>query len=304
MTSAVWLRRRSGLWLFALAAIYCASACGQQATPPRLQEVHIGIQVRQTDGTPINYLGAKNFNVSTGGRSFPVVVTRPSSKSAGPNAIQTRLLLILPSPPAAGGADLLSEAIDQLGPVWREGWQVAVRTPQGGLTPYVASEEELQQALREFTVAIATDQAAIDTLKDFAGRRVVMAVSNGDYGSLCSLGNAAAGVEAMLYKVGGNPNENYSYYDISGRSDNITAPYMAQAELSVDDVLPERSFGTAIRDARNDARSYYDLSLRVEPGTSSLALSISLAPPYRVTAQAYTPTSDLRPEVVLVQKSR
>jgi hypothetical protein len=303
MTSAVWSRRLSGLWLFALAVVYCASAFGQQAAAPPLQEVHIGLQVRQTDGTPINYLRAKNFNVSTGGRSFPVVVTRPSSKSAGPNAIQTRLLLILPFPPEPGGPDFLSEAIDELGPVWREGWRVAVRTPQGGLTPYVGREEELQRALREFTAGNSTDQAAIDTLKDFAGRRVVVSVSKGEYGSLGSLGKAAAGVEAMLYEVGENRNENYSYFDAPGMTDNIAKPYIAQAELSVDDVLPERSFRTAIKDARTDARSYYDLSLRVERGTSSLALGISLDPPYRVTAQAYAPTSDLPPEVVLVRKS-
>ena len=160
MTSAVWLRISSGLWLVRTRSRLLFKCHGQQGAPPGLQEVHIGVQIRQADGTPINYLRAKNFNVSSGGRSFPVVVTRPSAKSSGPNAIQTHLLLILPSPPTAGGADLLSEAIEQLGPVWREGWRVAVRTSEGGLTPYVASEEELQQAIREFTVASSTDQAA------------------------------------------------------------------------------------------------------------------------------------------------
>jgi hypothetical protein len=169
-----------------------------------LQEVHIGLQIREYDGTPINYLRAKNFKVSAGGKSLPVRVTRPSLKNSGRHAIQTRLLLILPSPPAPGGADLLSEAIDQLNTVWREGWRVAVRTPEGGLTPYVGSEEELRQAFREFTVAHSTDQAAIDTLKDFAGRRVVVTVRN------FALRRAAAGAQAMLYNVGGDPNDNYS----------------------------------------------------------------------------------------------
>jgi hypothetical protein len=84
---------------------------------------------------------------------------------------------------------------------------------------------------------------------------------------------------------------------------NNTETYTAQVEFSVDDVRSERSFGTAIRDARNDARSYYDLLLHVEPGTSSVAVGISLDPPYRVTAQAYTPESGSPPEVVLLPKS-
>jgi hypothetical protein len=303
MTSAVSIRRLSDVWLLTLAAVGCATASGQQAPPSLLQEVHIGIQIRQLDGTPINYLKAKDFNVSAGGRSFRVSVTRPSLKRASPDSVQTRLLVILPSPPATGGADILSEAIDQLNPVWREGWRVAVRTPQGRLTPYVSSEQELQQAIRQIPTGQSTDRAAVDTLKDFAGRRLVMAVSNGDYGSLGSLGKAAAGVQAMLYNVGGNPYDNYSYRDTGGMTDNIAKPYVAQAQFFVEDERAERTFGTAVRDARNDARSYYDLSLQVEPGTSSLTLSISMELPYRVTAQAYTPTSDPPPEVVLVQKS-
>ena len=301
MSSALWSRRLSVVRLFAFVILCCATASGQQPAPPPLQEVHIGVHIRQPDGTPVNYLKARDFNVSAGGRSLPVRITRPSPKRTA-NAVQTRLLLILPSPPASGGADLLSEAIDQLGPVWREGWQIAVRTPEGGLTPYVASEQELLQAIRQIPTGQSADQAAVDTLKDFAGRRVVMAVSNGDYGSLGSLGKAAAGVQAMLYNIGGNPYDNYSFSDPDVMTDNIAKPYIAQAQFFVEDVRAERSFGTAVRDARNDARSYYDLSLQVEPGTSSLTLSISMEPPYRVTAQAYAPTSDPPPEVVLVQK--
>ena len=212
MTSAVALRRLSDVPLFALLVVYCATSSGQPAAPPPLQEVHIGVQIRQLDGTPVNYLKARDFNVSAGGRSLPVRIIRPPTKRAA-NAVQTRLLLILPSPPASGGADILSEAIDQLGPVWRDGWQVAVRTPEGGLTPYVASEQELLQAIRQIPTGQSTDQAAVDTLKDFAGRRLVMAVSNGEYGSLGSLGKAAAGVQAMLYNVGGNPYDNFSFSD-------------------------------------------------------------------------------------------
>jgi hypothetical protein len=241
--------------------------------------------------------------------------------------VQTRLLVVLPSPPASGGADILSEAIGQLRPVWREGWQVAVRTPEGGLTPYIASEEELRQALREFTVAHSTDQAAIDTLQRFAGRRLVMTVWNGDYRTLSMLGKAASSVQAMLYNVGGNPDDNYSdgeaekgstaplpsYGHVGGISAapaaggmtvvNNAETWTMPVQFSIDDVRAERSFGTAVRDARNDARSYYDLSLQVDPGTSSVGLSLSIEPPYRVTAQAYSLTSDPPPDVVLLQKS-
>jgi hypothetical protein len=301
MTSAVSLRRSSDIWLFALVALYCTTACGQKTAPPPLEEVHIGVQIRQLDGTPIGNLKAKDFNVSVSGRSFPLIITRPTVKRAAPDSVQTRLLLILPYPPAPSGADFLSEPLNQLNPVWREGWQVAVRTPQGGLTPYVASEQELLQAIRQIPVGRSTDEAAIDTLTDFPGRRVVIAVWNGDYGTLGSQRKAANGVQAMLYNVGGNPYDNYSYVDSGGMTDNIAKPYIAQAQFSVDDARTERNFGTAIRDARNDARSYYDLLLRVDPGTSSIAVGISIDPPYRVTAQAYTSTSDPPAAVVLIQ---
>jgi hypothetical protein len=323
MTSAVWLRKLSDFWLLALAVVGCATASGQRPAPPAIAEVHIGLQIRQLDGTPINYLKAKNFKVSVSGRSLPVRVRRPSLKRATAGKVQTRLLLILPSPPAPGGPDVLAEAIDKLTPVWREGWQVAVRAPQGGLTPYVSSEKELQQALREFTFAHSTDQAAIDTLKGFAGRRLVMTAGNG------ALGQAASGVQAMLYDVGGNPDNNYSYGDgvrgstgslpsygdhVDGTSAgpaaggmhvvNNTETYTAQVDFFVEDVRAERSFGTAVRDARSDARSYYDLVLQIDPGVSRIAVGISIEPPYRVLAQAYTPISGPPPEVVLIQERR
>src|SRR5271170_3795378 len=269
MTSAVSLGRSSDFWLLALATVGCATVSGQQGAPPALQEVHIGVQIRQLDGTPINYLKAKDFKVSVGGRSLPVRVTRPSLKRAAADSVQTRLLLILPSPPASGGADVLSEAIDQLNPVWREGWQVAVRTPQGGLTPYVASEEQLVQAIRQGPVTHSTDQAAIDTLKDFAGRRLAMAVWNGDYSMLYAMGNAAMGAEAMLYNIGGNSSDNYSYGDavrgstpslpsygehVDGASAgpaaggmtvvNNTETWSAPVQVSIDNVRAERSFRT------------------------------------------------------------
>ena len=106
MSSALWSRRLSVVRLFAFVILCCATASGQQPAPPPLQEVHIGVHIRQPDGTPVNYLKARDFNVSRGGRSLPVRITRPSPKRTA-NAVQTRLLLILPSPPASGGADLL-----------------------------------------------------------------------------------------------------------------------------------------------------------------------------------------------------
>ena len=82
----------------------------------------------------------------------------------------------------------------------------------------------------------------------------------------------------MLYNVGGNPYDNYSFSDSSGMTDNIAKPYFAQAEFFVNDVRTERSFGTAVRDARNDARSYYDLKFAgrardVQPHTQHLLRS-------------------------------
>jgi hypothetical protein len=325
MPFAVCLRTLSGMCLFTLAVVCCAAAHGQQPAPPPLQAVHIGVQIRQYDGTPINFLRAKNFKISVGDKPLRVQVERPSSKSTGANAIQTRLLVILPSPPAPASADLLSEAIDQLGPVWHEGWQVAVRTPEGGLTPYTASEEELQQALHELFIAHATEQLAIDTLRDFAGRRVVMTVSKGDNGTGYTLGKAAASVQAMLYNVGGNPYDNYSYGNgevgstgslplYGERGDgasagpatggmhvvNNTETYTAQANFYVENVRAERSFGAAIRDARNDARSYYDILVQVTPRTPSMVLGISVGFPYQMRAQAYTSTSDPPPDLVLL----
>jgi hypothetical protein len=329
MTFTGSLRRASGVRRFAFLAACCAIAAGRQSAFAQSQEVHISVQVRRLDGDPVGNLKSKNFHVSANGQSLFVTLARPSLKKVAPDSVQTRLLLILPSATFSNAGDPLSEAIDQLKPAWRAGWQIAVLTPQGALTPYLASEQSLVRAVQQPTVTPISYRAAIDSLKDFSGRRLVMVVWDRDYGTLFALRKAARDVQAMLYNIGGNPEDNYSYGEaekgstsslpaygtnLNGASSgpsvgglavvNNTEIWSAPVALAIDDVHAERSFWTAIRDAMNDARNYYDLRIQMDPSIAQIGLRISADSPLRVTAQAYTFTSDTPPEVVLLSKTR
>ena len=172
-------------------------------------------------------------------------------------------------------------------------------TPQGALTPYLASEQSLVRAVQQPTVPPISYRAAIDSLKDFSGRRLVMVVWDREYGTLFALRKAARDVQAMLYNIGGNPDDNYSYGEaekgstsslpaygtnLNGASSgpsvgglavvNNTEIWSAPVALAIDDVHAERSFRTAIRDAMNDARNYYDLRIQMDPSIAQIVTSL------------------------------
>jgi hypothetical protein len=322
MTFAVISRRvRSAAFLAC-----CMVAAGQESLS-QSQVVHIAVQVRQLDGSPVGNLKAKDFQILASGKPLSVTVARPSLKGAVPNSVQTRLLLILPSETSSSSAQRLSSMLDQLKPAWQAGWQIAMLTAQGQLTPYLTNEQSLTQALHQPATPPVSYQAAINTLRDFPGRRLVMTTWNHDYGSLFMLRKAAMDVQAMLYNIGGDPYDNYSLGDAEQRSTpslpaygatldgaspgpadglsvvNNTEIWSAPAALAIDDVHAERSFHTALRDAISDARNYYDLSVEVDPDVAQVGLRISADGALRVSAQAYTLMSRTPPEVLLLSKT-
>jgi hypothetical protein len=310
-----------------LLLIFCVAGSCQQSNVLPSEEVHIGIQLRQLDGDPIDDLTAKDFRVSASNRTLPLTLARPSVKRANLYPVLTRLLVIFPPSTMQNRDDLVSQTIAQLKPVWSKGWQIALLTPEGELTPYVSSEQRLRQAVHRTTITHDTYGEAIDTLKAFAGRRLVIVMSDGRNGTLYGLRKAAQGAQAMLYDVGGNIFDNYSYGEAEKGSTpslpaygaggygasagpvsggfivvNNTETWSSAAQLSIDDVHAERSFHAAVKDAIIDARNYYDLGVEVEVGTTSLTLGISVHEPYRITAQAYTKTSRPAPNLVLLQQ--
>ena len=293
---------------------------------PSTKEVHISVQLRRLSGAPVDHLSVADFRVSVGAQVFPLTLARPSLKKRTPGSVPTRLLVIF-SPPAMQGAnDPIPHAVEELKPIWSRGWQVGLLTPEGQLIPYTSSKTELQHLANQTLGPKQTYNDALQTLQTFPGRRLVVYMSDEQYKAPPGLVKAAHDAEAMLYDVGGDIFQNYTYGEaekgsppplpscgagLNGPSpgppfggltvvDN-TEIWSAPAQLSIDDVHNERSFGGAISDAIRDARNYYELRLQVPAKTAWLVLGVSVTGDYRLTAQTYTPGQNTAPGLVLLR---
>ena len=311
--------------LLAVLVISGEPSLSQLPAHPSTEEVRISVQLRRLDGNPIDHLSAADFRVSAGTRIFPLTVVRPASKKVMPDSVPTRLLVIF-SPPATQEAnDPIPQTLEKLKPVWQRHWQVSLLTPEGQLTPYASSEMELQHLAHQNVAPKQTYDDALQMLKTFAGRRLVVYVSYGQYKAPDGLAKAARDAEAMLYDVGGDIDRNYSYGeaekgstfslpaygaglygDFPGPVGGLTVvnnveTWSAEARLSISDVHNERSLGGAISDAIRDAGNYYELRLQAPVQTAWLVLGVSVAGDYRLTAQAYTPGQNTAPGIVLLR---
>jgi hypothetical protein len=293
---------------------------------PSTQEVRISVQLKRLNGDPVDHLLVADFRVSVGAQVFPLTLVRPALKKSTPDSVPTRLLVIF-SPPAMQGAnDPIPQAIEKLKPIWSRGWQVGLLTPEGQLTPYASSKTELQQLTNQTVGPKQTYADALQNLQTFPGRRLVVYMSYGQYKAPPGLAKAAHDAEAMLYDVGGDIFQNYTYGEAEKGSTpplpsygaglygpspgppfggltvvNNTEIWSAPAQLSIGDVHNERSFGGALSDAIRDARNYYELRLQVPPQTAWLVLGVSVTGNYRLTAQTYTPGQNTAPGLVLLR---
>jgi hypothetical protein len=298
---------------------------GQLHSGPSTEEVRIEVRLTRLNGDPIDHLSVADFRVSVGAQKFPLTVARPALKGQTPDSVPTRLLVIFSPPTMQGGRDPIQQAIEKLKPVWRRGWQVSLLMPEGQSTPYASSEAELLHLAHQSTAPKQGYEEALQALRTFPGRRLVVYVSDGQSKTLNGLAKAAKDAEAMLYDVGGDLSQNYVYGEAvkgstfslpsygaglyganPGPAGGLTVvnnveTWSAPAELAIGDVHNERSLHGAISDAIRDSGNYYELRLEVPVQTAWLVLGVSVTGDYRLTAQTYTPGGNTAPGLVLLR---
>ena len=297
----------------------------QQAAPPHSEEVRIGVQLRWLNGDPVNHLSPSDFRVSLGAQTFPFSVARPASKKNTSASVPTRLLVIFSSPASRESSDPVSGALKKLKPVWHLGWQVSLLTPDGRLTSYASSENELRHFLNSAAAPKQSWANALQALQAFPGRRLVVYLGQGGSKPPDGLVKAARESAAMFYDVGGDLYQNYTFgeaekgstFPLPSYGEGLYGPnpapagaptvvnnvetWSAPAQLSIGDVHNERTVGRAISDAIRDAGNYYELRLQIPVQTAWLVLGVSVAGPYRITAQAYTPGRNTAPGIILLR---
>jgi hypothetical protein len=312
--------------LVAVFGVWSEACFCQPAVTPSTEEVRVGVQLKRLNGDPIDHLSVDDFRVSVGTQIFPLTLARPALKKNTSDSVPTRLLVLF-SPPATRGAnDPVPQVIENLKPIWSRGWQVSLLTPEGQLTPYASSATELQSLVRQNAGPAKTYEEALQTLQTFPGRRLIVYMSDGQHKAPDGLAKAAHLTEGMLYDVGGDIFQNYTY----GESEKGSTPslpsygaglygpspgpgtggltvvnnvetWSAPAQLSIGDVHNERRFKGAISDAIRDAGNYYELRLRVPSQTAWLVLGVTVKGDYRLTAQAYTLGDNKPPGIVLLK---
>jgi hypothetical protein len=313
--------------LLTLVGAFGAACQAQQSVDT--QVVHIGVQLRQLTGDPIDGLTSKDFWVSSGPKRFPVVVSRPPLRHDPPPDSLPTSMLIIPSPRIVQGArDPVLDAIEKLRTVWRLNWQVSLLTPEGRLTPYEGSETELRQSVQNPFYEKQTYQNAMKELSVRAGRRLVLYLTDGQNKMPKELVVAARELSAQVYEVGGDVYQNYSFGEgqwssdgglpvygaglygpspapVGGMSivDNVET-WSASATPAIGKVHGERSLSGAIRDATRDAHNYYDLTVQAPVGIRALVLGVGLRTEYRISAQAHTTGPDSSPTLVLYLPKR
>ena len=137
--------------------------------------IQIAVLVQHSDGRPIGGLTAGDFVVNLQGQTLPLTLRRPVLGDKVPKGdfLPTRMLVILPRA-AVGSADMPSDLMTALGPVWQRGWQVAIAQDKGKTTGFTASALQLKQMWDTPPGPQVSAEAMVASLKSFGGRRVVL----------------------------------------------------------------------------------------------------------------------------------
>jgi hypothetical protein len=137
--------------------------------------IQIAVLVQHSDGRPIGGLTPEDFAVSLQGRTIPATLSRPVMGNKAPTGdfLPTRMLVILPRA-AVGSADMPSDLMTALGPVWQRGWQVAIAQDKGKTTGFTTSALQLKQMWDTPPGPQVSAEAMVASLKSFGGRRVVL----------------------------------------------------------------------------------------------------------------------------------
>jgi hypothetical protein len=288
--------------------------------------IQIAVLVQHSDGRPIGGLTPEDFAVSLQGRTIPATLSRPVMGNKAPTGdfLPTRMLVILPRA-AVGSADMPSDLMTALGPVWQRGWQVAIAQDKGKTTGFTASALQLKQMWDTPPGPQVSAEAMVASLKSFGGRRVVLYttdIQNERKMPPERLIQAASDSMAQMLVVNGGVL--FSKPDMpalpgSGGWSSGRNPQGPKAEESQPGTVPgadlsrqrkgqflfgpgpyrglyqEADAHHAVQDALHDAVGYYVLQIACPPTgsilsgvTVSLKLNLKNASKLLITARAYS----------------
>lgn len=293
----------------------------QQTKAVPTERIDIGVMVRQLDGTPMERLGPKDFQLVANGHRLPVSLKSLRKVPKGSARVpRTRVLIIVSTDYLAGGGTkegLLSELPAHFGQN-----EIAMVTNNGFATRYALTKQGLVAALRNGAMRATNWQQAIKDLNNYPGRRVLVYMTNRTGRTPESLRQWAATIGALIYQVGGDTDENYVYWgdetttpslpaygeSIYGESAppaggtavaNNTAIWESFATKSVRDVYVEKSIKEALHDIAQDGYGYYVLRVAIPSTVDSLELGVKTSQDYQLSAQPYSQSGARMPVIVL-----
>lgn len=290
----------------ALVALGCANQSGLAEQDDR--PVHIRIQVRQMDGYPIAYLRKQNFRVTAAGQLLPITNLVHNPKQI------TRILVLISAKYSASGSSV-DNLLEHL-PVSLKNEQISLVEASGAATGFFTTRVSLSTAIHAARAHSTSFQQALDGLATYTGPRAVIYMTSSTGRTPPSIRKAAAGVDALIYQVGGDPADNYDFepYQTSagpltaspaplagGGMDvlNTTEVWESGATLSIRDVYVERSIQKALSEIAWEDDGYYDLQVTAPLSAKILNLSLTIKGDYQISAQTYSFEKGPVPSVAL-----
>lgn len=297
----------------------------QQNISSSVRPVHIGVLVRQLDGDPIGYLRSKDFRVFLNGRQLPLTVARiGQSKSVRTRVSEPRVLVVVSPEYTATGSSIdallkdLPESFDRS--------FISVVEANGTATNYVSTRQALIAEIQAGQTVREDYRQAFDQLGAHPGRRAVIFVTNSRGRTPLSIRDAAAKLDALVYQVGGNVADNYTYQGDSTTTSSLpaygqglyggtavpdngmtvvnnTQVWESFATLSIRDLRVEKSIHGALHDIAKDNEGYYDLQVQVPAEEQTLTLELAIKEDYQISAQAYDLNNRPAPTLIL-QKNK
>lgn len=248
------------------------------------------MQVRTEQGEAIGNLKSRDFIVSVAGGApaSPLqleVDTAVPRKARTTAAVPTRLLLVLLTKKHGLRASLPAK----LGMAWYSGWQVSVEDTRGTATAYASTASQLQAEIGKPPGARCTLECAMGDLMRFPGRKVVFLVTDRRVTVSRATMKRVLLEGVMVYHVGGDPAKQEVSYggflDFTVPIPNAPDPGGVQSEIGGLESEYERRRGwetedgslrSALMDAVEDAKGYYDLKVDVPSYVDGLTLKVKV----------------------------
>ncbi len=296
----------------------------QQQTSSLVRVVHISVLVRQLDGDPIGYLRSGDFHVLLHDLRLPLTETRPGESPKINTQKNTARVLVIFSQNYTTTADATDSLLNHL-PSSFNGSSISIVESNGTATNYVSTRRRLLANLRSGHAVKETYRQAFDQLGTHTGRRALIYVTSKRERTPLDIRVAAARAGALIYQVGGDPADNYTYegdttttpslpaygegiYGSTAAPDNgmtvfnNTQIWESFATRIIRDVRIEKTMRAALHDIAKDNEGYYDLQVQVPADAKTLTLGLGIKEDYQLSAQAYSLDDFPVPELKLQSK--